>query len=200
MTLYFFHSLHLQSWIIRAVIRVFLCFANISSSSILYLLKVKVVNYEVYEMIYMRGGVHWSSYERHVFERTGNWKWKREKKSLKGLEREKKKCLVVECGEQSSQFMLIRSNQTTAAYPQIATPYVGAVTISNAVAHGSQPVCLRPRLDCVPQLLSYHRSQYYNLVSLSLILLLLLFLSQINTKKLRLNDGFLVLKDHEDKF
>lgn len=90
--------------------------------------------------------------------------------------------------------------QQRTAYPQIATPYVGAVTISNAVAHGSQPVCLRPRLDCVPQLLSYHRSQYYNLVCLSLILLLFFFLSQINTKKLRLNDGFLVLKDHEDKF
>lgn len=199
MTLYFFRSFHLQSWIIRAVIRVFLCFANISSSSILYLLKVKVVNYEVYEMIYMRGGVHWSSYDMCL----RGWGIENEnerKKVWKDL-RERKKNVwwwSVESNQVNS-CLSDQIKQQRTAYPQIATPYVGAVTISNAVAHGSQPVCLRPRLDCVPQLLSYHRSQYYNLVSLSLILLLL-FLSQINTKKLRLNDGFLVLKDHEDKF
>lgn len=124
----------------------------------------------------------------------------REKKVWKDL-RERKKNVwwwSVESNQVNS-CLSDQIKQQRTAYPQIATPYVGAVTISNAVAHGSQPVCLRPRLDCVPQLLSYHRSQYYNLVSLSL-LLLLLFLSQINTKKLRLNDGFLVLKDHEDKF
>lgn len=91
MTLYFFRSFHLQSWIIRAVIRVFLCFANISSSSILYLLKVKVVNYEVYEMIYMRGGDTDPRMNNICVREDGELKMKtREKKSEKTWEREKK--------------------------------------------------------------------------------------------------------------